>query len=146
MANPLSKKELDLIDAYWRAANYLSVGQIYLYDNPSVLRSVVMHEFGHLFFDQLTPPQRGRVDTLWRELERTALFYVVTDGEYSGNSRFGGHPQDSPEELYASAYNLFANREDEIEARLAFVPPEHRVIFDSLRTLVRETLPVKTRR
>ena len=22
------------LDAYWRAANYLSVGQIYLYDNP----------------------------------------------------------------------------------------------------------------
>ncbi|MDH3316555.1 MAG: phosphoketolase family protein [Betaproteobacteria bacterium] len=29
-----SDKELKLIDAYWRAANYLSVGQIYLYDNP----------------------------------------------------------------------------------------------------------------
>src|ERR1700739_1713654 len=26
--------ELDLIDKYWRAANYLSVGQIYLLDNP----------------------------------------------------------------------------------------------------------------
>jgi xylulose-5-phosphate/fructose-6-phosphate phosphoketolase len=26
--------ELELIDAYWRAANYLSVGQIYLLDNP----------------------------------------------------------------------------------------------------------------
>ena len=26
--------ELRRIDAYWRAANYLSVGQIYLYDNP----------------------------------------------------------------------------------------------------------------
>ena len=26
--------ELQAIDAYWRAANYLSVGQIYLYDNP----------------------------------------------------------------------------------------------------------------
>src|SRR4051812_22594914 len=26
--------ELDLIDAYWRAANYLSIGQIYLLDNP----------------------------------------------------------------------------------------------------------------
>ncbi len=25
---------LQKIDAYWRAANYLSVGQIYLYDNP----------------------------------------------------------------------------------------------------------------
>src|SRR5881392_2225332 len=30
---PLSRDELDKIDAYWRAANYLSVGQIYLYDN-----------------------------------------------------------------------------------------------------------------
>ncbi len=32
--SPLDPKELDLIHAYWRAANYLSVGQIYLYDNP----------------------------------------------------------------------------------------------------------------
>src|ERR671930_1089267 len=31
---PLSATELELIDAYWRAANYLSVGQIYLLDNP----------------------------------------------------------------------------------------------------------------
>ena len=31
---PLSSEELRLIDAYWRAANYLSVGQIYLLDNP----------------------------------------------------------------------------------------------------------------
>ena len=29
-----SRTDLDLIDAYWRAANYLSVGQIYLLDNP----------------------------------------------------------------------------------------------------------------
>ncbi len=31
---PLGEDELRLIDAYWRAANYLSVGQIYLLDNP----------------------------------------------------------------------------------------------------------------
>src|SRR6266511_1572947 len=31
---PLSVGELDSMDAYWRAANYLSVGQIYLLDNP----------------------------------------------------------------------------------------------------------------
>src|ERR671914_1541396 len=30
----LPQEELDLLDAYWRAANYLSVGQIYLLDNP----------------------------------------------------------------------------------------------------------------
>jgi xylulose-5-phosphate/fructose-6-phosphate phosphoketolase len=33
-AGPLSPEELRLIDAYWRAANYLSVGQIYLLANP----------------------------------------------------------------------------------------------------------------
>jgi xylulose-5-phosphate/fructose-6-phosphate phosphoketolase len=31
---PLSEQDLALIDAYWRAANYLSVGQIYLLANP----------------------------------------------------------------------------------------------------------------
>ena len=34
MSGPLSREELAVMDAYWRAANYLSVGQIYLYDNP----------------------------------------------------------------------------------------------------------------
>src|SRR4051812_45343931 len=34
VAGPLSSRELDRLDAYWRAANYLSVGQIYLLDNP----------------------------------------------------------------------------------------------------------------
>ena len=32
--NVLTPDELEKIDAYWRAANYLSVGQIYLLDNP----------------------------------------------------------------------------------------------------------------
>jgi xylulose-5-phosphate/fructose-6-phosphate phosphoketolase len=31
---PLSSEDLQAIDAWWRAANYLSVGQIYLYGNP----------------------------------------------------------------------------------------------------------------
>src|SRR6266508_436264 len=31
---PLSAGELERVDRYWRAANYLSVGQIYLMDNP----------------------------------------------------------------------------------------------------------------
>jgi phosphoketolase len=34
MPNPTPADELRSIDAYWRAANYLSVGQIYLVDNP----------------------------------------------------------------------------------------------------------------
>ena len=34
MKEPLSPAEISNIDSYWRAANYLSVGQIYLLDNP----------------------------------------------------------------------------------------------------------------
>jgi xylulose-5-phosphate/fructose-6-phosphate phosphoketolase len=49
---PLSADELRKIDAYWRAANYLSVGQIYLFDNPLLrqpltLRHVKPRLLGH---------------------------------------------------------------------------------------------------
>ncbi len=37
-AGPLSAEELRKLDAYWRASNYLSVGQIYLFDNPLLKR------------------------------------------------------------------------------------------------------------
>src|SRR5262245_38849570 len=42
-AGPLSADELRKMDAYWRAANYLSVGQIYLLDNP-LLREPLKRE------------------------------------------------------------------------------------------------------
>jgi xylulose-5-phosphate/fructose-6-phosphate phosphoketolase len=42
-AGPLGADELRLLDAYWRAANYLSVGQIYLLDNP-LLREPLARE------------------------------------------------------------------------------------------------------
>ena len=38
---PLSAEALGRIDAYWRAANYLSVGQIYLRDNPLLREPLV---------------------------------------------------------------------------------------------------------
>src|SRR2546426_7419135 len=34
MNEPLSAEQLRKMHAYWRAANYLAVGQIYLFDNP----------------------------------------------------------------------------------------------------------------
>ena len=42
-ALPLTSEELRLLDAWWRAANYLSVGQIYLLDNP-LLRAPLRRE------------------------------------------------------------------------------------------------------
>ena len=38
VGGPLDPEELRLLDAWWRAANYLSVGQIYLMDNPLLRR------------------------------------------------------------------------------------------------------------
>ena len=50
------------MDAYWRAANYLSVGQIYLYDNPLLreplkLEHVKPRLLGHW------GPRRGRTSS-----------------------------------------------------------------------------------
>ncbi|MEO7493389.1 MAG: phosphoketolase family protein [Massilia sp.] len=43
-ANTLTPDLLDAINAYWRAANYLAVGQIYLYDNPLLKRPLVQSD------------------------------------------------------------------------------------------------------
>jgi xylulose-5-phosphate/fructose-6-phosphate phosphoketolase len=39
-SEPLSNQELKAIDSYWHAANYLSIGQIYLYNNPLLEHSL----------------------------------------------------------------------------------------------------------
>ena len=40
--NTLTSDLLQKMDAYWRAANYLSVGQIYLDDNPLLKRPLTL--------------------------------------------------------------------------------------------------------
>ena len=42
--HPLSEEQLTKMDAYWRAANYLSVGQIYLKDNPLLRRPLTLDD------------------------------------------------------------------------------------------------------
>lgn len=44
MKNILNKKELYQIDGYFRAVNYLSVGQLYLLDNPLLKRSLTVDD------------------------------------------------------------------------------------------------------
>ncbi|HEX3437444.1 MAG TPA: phosphoketolase family protein, partial [Pseudacidobacterium sp.] len=44
MNEPLSPELLNKMNAYWRAANYLSVGQIYLKDNPLLERPLSMED------------------------------------------------------------------------------------------------------
>jgi len=42
MTDTLSPELLERMDAYWRAANYLSVGQIYLRDNPLLKQKLTL--------------------------------------------------------------------------------------------------------
>ena len=46
--NTLSPELLSKMDAYWRAANYLAVGQIYLYDNPLLKRPLTLAYVKHM--------------------------------------------------------------------------------------------------
>jgi xylulose-5-phosphate/fructose-6-phosphate phosphoketolase len=46
-AQPLSADELNRIDAWWRACNYLSVGMIYLRDNPLLKEPLAIEHVKH---------------------------------------------------------------------------------------------------
>ena len=61
----LGLDDLRRVNAYWRAANYLSVGQIYLYDNP-LLREPLT----------LTMSSRWWWDTGARRLVRISSMYI----------------------------------------------------------------------
>jgi xylulose-5-phosphate/fructose-6-phosphate phosphoketolase len=59
--NTLTPELLDTMDAYWRAANYLSVGQIYLFDNPLLKRPLKLADVKHMLLGHDTgarPPGR----------------------------------------------------------------------------------------
>ena len=57
--DPLTPDLLYKMDAYWRAANYLSVGQIYLYDNPLPRRPLSLVDIKRMLVWHCgTPPDR----------------------------------------------------------------------------------------
>ena len=90
--------ELQLIDAYWRAANYLSVGQIYLLDNP-LLREPLRAE--HIKPRLLGTGYRPRLNSSTRHLNRIIrerdlnVIYVTGPGHGGSglvaSTYLGGH-------------------------------------------------------
>jgi xylulose-5-phosphate/fructose-6-phosphate phosphoketolase len=81
---PLSKDLLRKINAYWRAANYLSVGQIYLYDNPLLKNSLKMEHVKPLVVGHwgTTPGQNFIYVHLNRVIKKYDLdmFYIAGPG------------------------------------------------------------------
>lgn len=124
-----------------RQTLYLSSSYFFCFRDQAVIRAAIMHEFGHIHYERLDSTQKTMARWLWTGIRVRALTYLFRDGEYSGNARFGGHPEDSPEELFASAFNLFTNRPDELEARFRFVDSTHLPLLRKLGRLVTGTLP-----
>jgi xylulose-5-phosphate/fructose-6-phosphate phosphoketolase len=80
----LSQELLYKMDAYWRAANYLSVGQIYLYDNPLLKRQLSLSDVKPLVVGHwgTTPGQNFIYVHLNRIIKKYDLnmFYIAGPG------------------------------------------------------------------
>ena len=84
--NTLSPELLHNIDAYWRAANYLSVGQIYLYDNPLLKRPLVLTDVKRMLLGHwgTTPGQNFIYVHLNRVIKKYDLDMIYVSGPGHG--------------------------------------------------------------
>ena len=86
MDQPLSAELVQKINAYWRAANYLSVGQIYLYDNPLLKRPLKLTDVKHMLLGHwgTTPGQNFIYVHLNRVIKKYDLDMIYVSGPGHG--------------------------------------------------------------
>src|SRR5512138_547124 len=85
--NPtLSPDELQRIDAWWRAANYLSVGQIFLFDNPLLKRPLALSDIKQMLLGHwgTTPGQNFIYAHLNRVIRKYGLDMIYISGPGHG--------------------------------------------------------------
>ena len=83
---PLPTELLSKIDGYWRAANYLSVGQIFLYDNPLLKRPLAITDVKKLLLGHwgTTPGQNFIYAHLNRVIKKHDLDMIYVSGPGHG--------------------------------------------------------------
>ena len=83
---PLSPEDYQRIDAYWRAANYLSVGQIYLHDNPLLREPLALKHIKHMLLGHwgTTPGQNFIYAHLNRVIKKFDLDMIYISGPGHG--------------------------------------------------------------
>ncbi len=81
------------MDAYWRAANYLSVGQIYLYDNPLLKRPLTLADVKHMLLGHwgTTPGQNFIYVHLNRVIKKYDLDMIYVSGPGHGGPAVVGN-------------------------------------------------------
>ena len=84
--NTLTPELLNKMDAYWRAANYLSVGQIYLYDNPLLKRPLTLGDVKPMLLGHwgTTPGQNFIYVHLNRVIKKYDLDMIYVSGPGHG--------------------------------------------------------------
>jgi xylulose-5-phosphate/fructose-6-phosphate phosphoketolase len=82
----LTPELLQKMDAYWRAANYLSVGQIYLFDNPLLKRPLALTDIKHMLLGHwgTTPGQNFIYVHLNRVIKKYDLDMIYVSGPGHG--------------------------------------------------------------
>jgi xylulose-5-phosphate/fructose-6-phosphate phosphoketolase len=85
-SQPLSDELLGRMNAYWRAANYLSVGQIYLYGNPLLKRPLTLDDIKHMLLGHwgTTPGQNFIYVHLNRIIGKYDLDMIYVSGPGHG--------------------------------------------------------------
>ena len=93
MPDIFSKEELEAINAYWRAANYLSVGQIYLYDNPLLKRPLTLADVKRMLLGHwgTTPGQNFIYVHLNRVIKKYDLNMIYVSGPGHGGPAVVGN-------------------------------------------------------
>jgi xylulose-5-phosphate/fructose-6-phosphate phosphoketolase len=91
--NTLTPELLNKMDAYWRAANYLSVGQIYLYDNPLLKRPLALADVKHMLLGHwgTTPGQNFIYVHLNRVIKKYDLDMIYVSGPGHGGPAVVGN-------------------------------------------------------
>ena len=83
----------DQMDAYWRAANYISVGQIFLYDNPLLKRPLALTDIKHMLLGHwgTTPGQNFIYVHLNRVINKFDLCMIYISGPGHGGPAVVGN-------------------------------------------------------
>lgn len=89
----LTPAQVQKIDAYWRAANYLSAGQIYLFDNPLLKRPLVLADIKHMLLGHwgTTPGQNFIYAHLNRVIKKYDLAMIYVSGPGHGGPAVVGN-------------------------------------------------------
>jgi len=93
VTTPLDEDLASKMDAYWRAANYLSVGQIYLCDNPLLKEPLTLAHVKHMLLGHwgTTPGQNFIYTHLNRIIKKYDLDMIYMSGPGHGGPAVVGH-------------------------------------------------------